>query len=106
LGDPVSTRKGRDSPFYIPRGNGGCERRATLTEENQPPREPPVPEEWLKLAEEWIGQEVSPCRDEGSEPRGGGPTQTFGRLEAVNEWGVVIDEEHSEVPEGVLAFYP
>jgi len=27
-------------------------------------------------------------------------------LEAVYEWGVVIDEEHSEVPEGVLAFYP
>jgi hypothetical protein len=49
---------------------------------------------------------VSPWRDERSEPRGGGPTQTFGRLEAVNEWGVVIDEEHSEVPEGVLAFYP
>lgn len=65
-----------------------------------------MPEEWLELAEEWIGQEVSPCRDEGSEPRGGGPTQTFGRLEAVNEWGVVIDEEHSGVLEGVLAFYP
>ena len=24
----------------------------------------------------------------------------------MNEWRVVIDEEHSEVPEGVLAFYP
>ena len=49
---------------------------------------------------------MSPWRDEGSESRGGGPTQTFGMLEAVYEWGVVIDEEHSEVPEGVLAFYP
>ena len=49
---------------------------------------------------------VSPWRDEGSEHRGGGRTQTFGRLEAVNEWGVVVEEEHSEVPKGVLAFYP
>jgi hypothetical protein len=53
-----------------------------------------------------LGKKVSPWSDEGSDPRGGGPTQTFGRLEAMNEWDVVIDEEHSEVPEGVLAFYP
>jgi len=24
----------------------------------------------------------------------------------VNEWGVVVEEEHSEVPKGVLAFCP
>jgi hypothetical protein len=53
---------------------------------------------------EW--EEVSRWRDEDSEHRGGDPTQTFERLEAVNEWGVVIEEEHSQVPEGVLAFYP
>jgi hypothetical protein len=64
-----------------------------MTEENQ------SPEAWTEPPEEWIGQEVSLWHDEGGGPRGGGPTQTFGMLETVNEWGVVIDEEHSEAPE-------
>ncbi len=56
--------------------------------------------------EAWIGQEVSLWHDEGGGPQGGSPTQTFGMLETVDEWGVVIDEEHLEAPESVLAFYP
>ena len=90
-----------------------------MTEENQPPEEDQpaeedylpeekqaTEEEWIEPPEEWIGQEVSLWHDERSGPRGEGPTQSMGILEAVNEWGVVIDEEHPHVPEGVLAFYP
>jgi hypothetical protein len=74
-----------------------------MTEENQQP-----PEEWVEPPEEWIGQEVSLWHDEGGGgPRGsGGSTQSFGILEVINDWGVVIVEDHPEVSEGVLAFYP
>jgi hypothetical protein len=78
-----------------------------MTEEDHPREEEQAAEEWIEPPAEWIGHEVSLWHHECSGPRGGtGSTQTLGILEVVNEWGAVIDEEHPEVPEGVLAFYP